>query len=191
MAYTPYSKAKRPKDVRMGSILIAQPFWDDEKYKRAVILILETGVDGSKGIILNKHSTLMIREALPELNIPLPLFYGGPFNPEIISFLHADVNFPESFHLGHGIQFDGSYDYLLNEIQQQLMPLNKIRFYSGFVQWKSGQLEAELAENKWWTSTIGASGLFSINAEKLWVDQHLMNGSSYGLLQDLPDPLMN
>src|SRR5204863_2627849 len=112
------------------SVLIAQPFWQDEKYRRSVIIILEHNNEGSKGIILNKLSTLMINEALPELEVGLPLFYGGPFNPEIISFIHGYPSFPQTSSMGNELFFDGNYGYLLEMFRTKSINLRKIRFFS-------------------------------------------------------------
>jgi putative transcriptional regulator len=186
-----FIKTKKEDKVQTGSVLIAQPFWQDEKYRRSVIVILEHTNEGSKGIILNKLSTLMINEALPELEAGLPLFYGGPFNPEIISFIHSYPTFPQTFSMGNELFFDGNYGYLLEMFRTKSINLTKIRFFSGFVFWTPGQLEAEIQEGKWWTSELSAHEFFTSSSDELWTYELLTNGHIYGLLNELPDPGFN
>jgi len=186
-----FSKSKKESTIQIGSILIAQPFWQDEKYKRSVIVILEHNAEGSKGIILNKLSTLTVNEALPELELGLPLYYGGPTNPEIISFIHNYPSLPETFSIGNELFFDGNYDYLLEMIKSKNINLRKIRFFSGFVLWTAGQLESEIQEGKWWTSELTAQEFFTASPEELWTYELLTNGHIYGLLNELPDPGCN
>ncbi len=185
------TKAKKNTRIETGSVLIAQPFWQDEKYRRSVILILDHNNEGSRGIILNKLSTLMIKEALPELEIGLPLYYGGPFNPEIISFIHSYPSFPETTSIGNELFFDGNYEYLLEMLQSKTINLRNIRFYSGFVIWTAGQLESEIGEGMWWTSELNAHELFNAPSEELWTYELLMNGHIYGLMNEIPDPCFN
>jgi putative transcriptional regulator len=184
---------KRKKDIAIetGSVLIAQPFWQDEMYKRSVILILEHNNDESKGIILNKLSTLMISEALPELETSLPLYYGGPCHSELISFIHNYPSLPETFAMGNELFFDGSYEYLLEMFRSKNINLRRIRFYSGFVMWTAGQLESEIQEGKWWTSEVTADELFNAKSEELWSYELLSDGHVYGLMNEIPDPGFN
>ena len=186
-----FTKSKKETNIEVGSVLIAQPFWQDEKYRRSVIMILDHDQYGSKGIILNKLSTLTVNEALSELEVGLPLYYGGPMNPEMISFIHNYRSLPETFAMGNELFFDGNYDYLLKMFQSKNINLRKIRFYSGFVVWTAGQLESEIQEGKWWTSELTANELFTTSPEELWKYELLMDGHIYGLLNEIPDPGFN
>ena len=186
-----FTKTKKQENVKVGSILIAQPFWQDERYQRSVILILDHDREGSTGIILNKQSNFCIHDALPELEIGLPLYYGGPFNVETILYVHNNQSLPESIHLGNELFCEGNYEYLQEMIRNKQMNLRKIKFYSGTVRWNEGQLEAEIAERKWWTSELTAQDFFASEAEELWPHELLNNGHVYGLLNNYPDPGMN
>jgi putative transcriptional regulator len=186
-----FIKSKKETNLDVGSVLLAQPFWQDEKYRRSVIMLLEHNSEGSKGIILNKASTLTVNEALPELETGLPLYYGGPFKPEIISFIHNYPSLPETFGIGNEMFFDGNYEYLLEMFRNKNINLRKIRFYSGFVLWTPGQLESEIQESKWWTSEMTAQEFFTTSPEELWTYELLNNGHLYGLLNEFPDPGMN
>lgn len=73
-----FIKTKKSQNVDVGSLLIAQPFWQDERYKRSVIYVINHDHAGTTGIIINKLSTLNVKEALPAITKNLPLHYGGP-----------------------------------------------------------------------------------------------------------------
>src|SRR5689334_3708289 len=88
----------RPRKItktEVGFILIAKPFWDDNIYKRSVILVVEHSHDHSVGLIINKLSNLNIHSALNELNVSQPLYYSGPFNKNLIVFLHNQPQIPD------------------------------------------------------------------------------------------------
>jgi putative transcriptional regulator len=184
-------KTQKKAKVAVGTVLMAQPFWQDEKYKRSVILILENDSGGSKGIILNKPSTLIVSDALLDLEVSLSLYFGGQSNSQLITYLHSYAEVPDSFDLGNGLYFGGNYDYLVSMLDSRRINLRKIKFYSGFVRWTAGELESEIEENKWWTSEITADEFFSSPSEELWTNELLNNGHMYGLLNEFPDPCMS
>src|SRR5206468_3530109 len=90
-----FTRLRNSKEVEVGSLLIAKPFWQDIKYNRSVIILLNHDNVGSTGIILNKQTTLLVNDALPLLNTSLPLFYGGPFDTHTISYFHDNGEIPE------------------------------------------------------------------------------------------------
>ena len=184
---------KQNKEIKteIGSLLIAQPFWQDEKYKRSVILLLESDEKGRTGIILNKQTNLCLFDVIPELELGLPLYYGGPFDTRIISFVHSDPHIPDSVFLGNDLFYGGNFEYLHENIRNKNISLQKIKFYAGFVQWNCGQLESELSENKWWTGEINAQEFFTASADELWTYELLSNGHIYGMMNEFPDPGIN
>ena len=185
------TKTKKAPEIEVGSILIAQPIWEDEKYKRSVILILDHDVHGSTGIILNKLSNLEVYEALPELDVKLPLYFGGPINSTTISFLHSNPSIPDAVFIGPGLYYGGHYEQLQELIRNRRINMNDIKFFSGFVKWNPGELESEIKSGKWWTSEMSFRDLFTTSPDELWGTELLNNGHIYGMLEALPDPGLN
>ena len=186
-----FIKTEKPQIVEVGSILVAQPFWQDEKYKRSVILLLNHDSIGSTGIILNKQTTLFVKEALPVITINPPLYYGGPFDTHTVSYIHNNPAIPEAVHIGNELYWGGNFEYLEEMIRNKQIDLRKIKFFAGFVEWSVGQLESEINEDKWWTSEFEAHELFTTSTEELWSHELLANGHIYGLLDEFPDPSLN
>jgi len=124
------------------------------------------------------------------LNLDLPLHYGGPFNTDMISFIHTDSTIKDAIPVGE-LLFGGNYEFLTSMAQNSKLDLNRIRFYAGFVQWTAGQLQDELQEEKWWVSKMTADEYFTATTNDLWSYQLLRNGNMYGLLNEYPDPGTN
>ena len=179
------------KEVQIGSVLIAKPFWQDENYKRSVILILEHERHGSAGLIVNKPSTLSIHDALPELNILYPLHFGGPSDIKTVSYIHSNPDVPDSIYLGNDLYWGGDYDTLVEMITQKKVDIRHVRFCAGFVHWTPGQLEEEINEDKWWTDEINQHELFVTPSDDLWAYKLISSGHLYGLLSVVPDPAIN
>lgn len=76
-----------------GKLLIAPPKIDDGFWKTAVIFMTEDHVNGSVGLLLNKRSTILIRDFSKqvgeEYNIPGYLHIGGPVNIKALTMLHS------------------------------------------------------------------------------------------------------
>jgi putative transcriptional regulator len=184
-------KVKDIKEIRVGSVIISKPFWQDESYKRSVILLLEHDSNGSAGLILNKPSTLSINDALPELNILYPLYFGGPSEIKTVSYIHNNPKLPEAIHIGNEIFWGGDYDSLVDLVSEHKFDIRHIKFCAGFVHWIPGQLESEVSEDKWWIDEINPQELFSTPADDLWAYKLISSGHLYGLLNNIPDPAIN
>src|SRR6185369_14901940 len=102
MKSNPDIKTKESHQISVGSVVIAQPFWGDEIYKRAVILITDHSANGTRGIIINKASTIDIHQAVPEINAHDPVYFGGPIASRMISYVHGISEIPEADYLGNG-----------------------------------------------------------------------------------------
>src|SRR5689334_856401 len=123
----PFIKTKNRSDIEVGSVLIAKPFWEDNNYRRSVILIVEHAADRTIGLIINKLSNLNINSALNELKISQPLFYGGPISKNLIVFLHNQPQIPESIYMYNDIYLGGDYDSLKELIYTNRVDLRKIK----------------------------------------------------------------
>jgi putative transcriptional regulator len=170
---------------------LAQPFWQNEIYIRAVILITDHDAGGSRGIIINKESTLHIKEALPEINADDPLYFGGPIAARVISYIHSIPEIPEADYLGNGLYFGGDPVSLEEMVNDHEVNFEKIKFCAGTVIWSAGQLDYEIKEKRWWVAELNASELFDSPAEKLWSLKLLQAGNQYGLFANVPDPSLN
>jgi putative transcriptional regulator len=184
-------KVKERQQVKPGNILIAKPFWQEENYKRSVIFLLEHDRTGSAGIIVNKPSTLSIHDALPELNVLYPLYFGGPSEIKTVSYLHNNSSVPDAVYIGNELFWGGDYDTLVEMMNNRKINLKQIKFCAGFVHWGPGELEEEINNNQWWVDEINPSELFSTPADDLWSYKLISSGHLYGLMNEVPDPVLS
>jgi len=186
-------KKEKALELKPGCIVIAKPFWEDDVYKRSVILIVEHNTEHSLGLIINKESTVQVEEALPDIDCDRRVFFGGTFERSEISFLHTIKSITEAGPLTDNLYVGGDTEKLTMMLETKQIDFNKIRFIAGRVQWQSGMLEKEIKEeNKWWVSTITAKEIFEDNApETLWSFKLLQSGNMYGLFAHVPDPSIN
>src|ERR1041384_2882415 len=129
--YQPHIKIADTPEIKPGTVLISQGFWNNEEFQRSVILILEHNDDGSSGIILNKLSNLSVIQALPALPVSDPLFYGGPVNTSKIGFIHQCKNISGVIKIAENLFWGGNIYELKNLIESGELPSNEIKFYAG------------------------------------------------------------
>jgi putative transcriptional regulator len=179
--------------LKVGSIVIAQPFWREEIYKRSVILITDYSATGTRGIIINKASNVHVYEVMdnPEVKINKRIYYGGPESVETVSYLHNLPSIPEADYFGNGIYYGGDPMSIEELIRKDSMDFRRIKFFVGYVEWTSGQLEFEIANNKWWVSDIHAQEIFNAAPENLWTLKLLQKGNLYGLFAEVFDPSLS
>ena len=72
-----------------GILLIADPFLKDPNFLRTVVFLCEHKEEGSFGFVLNRQYVNTLDELIPELEgFKIPVYYGGPVQPDTIHFLH-------------------------------------------------------------------------------------------------------
>jgi putative transcriptional regulator len=191
MKTNPRLRTRQTGELRTGSILIAKPFWNDDTYKRSVILLINHNEAGSTGVMINKMSNLSVHDALPELEHHAPLYYGGPVNKKTISYIHGNANIPDAYYLGNDLFWGGNYEFLQEMFESGKLSLKEFHFCAGFVQWLPGELENEINEEKWWLSELSHEELTVLSPEELWGDKLVEDEHVYGLLSPYPDPSLN
>ena len=92
--------------MRPGTLLISQPFLGDPNFERSVVLLCrDAPADGSFGLVLNRLTTLTLGDVLdlpaPALGAAgLPLYVGGPVEPNTLHYVHRRADLPGAQALG-------------------------------------------------------------------------------------------
>lgn len=157
-----------------GSFLVARPILQDPSFARTVVLLLAHNEEGAFGLVVN-------RPAKAE-GVPFPLFVGGPCPSPGLMVLHGhaewrdaeeetDEEASDTPQVAPGI-FVGDESSL--EQGKDLLEDDslRLRVFSGYAGWGSGQLESELAVGAWAVAPASGSVLFETPTQDLW--EHLV-----------------
>lgn len=180
--------------VRRGRLLVAAPALEDPNFRRAVVLMLEHSDEGALGLVLNRPTPLVSREALPaQLAELMPaqerVFQGGPVQPEAVILL-GDFEDPSD---AAGLAF-GTVGIVDPEAAAAQRPgrLRAIRAFGGYAGWGGGQLEREVAEEAWVDAAPQVEDVFTDDHEGLWSRVIERKGGSWRLIARMPtDPSQN
>jgi putative transcriptional regulator len=177
-----------------GVLLIADPFLKDPNFMRTVVFLAEHRDDGTIGFVLNRQFENTLDELLPEVEgHQLPVYYGGPVQPNTIHFLHAyPEEIPGGIEIMKGVYWGGDFEAVVTLINNGLADPNRIRFYIGYSGWSSGQLETEMTEKTWLTVEALPNLVFHQNAEEIWKDSLKHLGGEFEMMINFPiDPQLN
>jgi putative transcriptional regulator len=155
--------------------LIATPAIKDPIFASSLIYICEHNENGSMGLVVNQETAQVLGDIFEQLDIQCnisevnnrPVYIGGPVKLEQGFILHTEVgHWQNSVEVAQDIHLTSSMD-ILQAIADQRGPIDYLVIL-GFSGWASGQLESELQQNAWLTSSCDADLLFHQKPEDKW-----------------------
>lgn len=177
-----------------GKILIAEPFLDDEYFKRSVIILCEHNEEGSFGFILNNIMNIDLSELIEEdfaygFNVGL----GGPVQTSNLYYLHTLGNDIEgSSEVIQGLYMGGEFEVVKEKIASGDLNKDNILFYLGYSGWSENQLEEELEKDSWVVSDIETDVILNTPSNQLWRKCLTDLGGRFKIMSNFPDnPQLN
>lgn len=175
-----------------NQFLIAMPGLIGSYFGDTVTYLCEHNDDGAMGLVINRPSTLSLRELLGQLGLDshavaaeAPVMQGGPVSRDRGFILHGDdVRFDASLDLGNGMMLTAARE-VLEAIGRGEGPRDYL-VTLGYAGWDAGQLDRELLDNAWLTCPVTLDVVFqepfesrvSKAAASLGIDIRLMSGQA-------------
>lgn len=156
-------------ESRAGQLLIASASLQDPNFARTVTLIVEHTEDGTLGLVLNRPTTTLMRDAWSHVSAsPCHhegwVHHGGPCEGPLMA-VHQ--------HAGKGQYepLEGVYVTADAEDLTWLMEHNEESMvcFVGYAGWAAGQLEAELETGSWLLWPADHEQVFSAD-ERQWLE---------------------
>lgn len=176
-----------------NQFLIAMPGVVQGEFDHSVTLLCEHSDEGAMGLVINRPTTLRLRDmfshmdldATPHVDEGIPVYWGGPVQPERGFVLHKEAGgWDSSLKVSDDIWLTTSKDILvaINEGRGPAQYLVTL----GYAGWHGGQLENEIMENSWLNSPSDAGILFNTPAASRWaaaahligIDPNLLSGQA-------------
>jgi putative transcriptional regulator len=185
--------------MRPGTLLISQPFLGDPNFHRSVVLLCrdEAG-NGSFGLVLNQLTQLTLGDVLdlpPETRsvaAELPLYVGGPVEPNTLHYLHRRADVPGAADLGQDVYWGGDFEVLLGLLGSGEVPPHDVRLFAGYSGWSAGQLAGEMQGQSWIRHPASAGKVFTLASDAFWREILREKGGRFKVLANYPvDPRLN
>ena len=181
-----FALAESPKNYLKGKFytsvkdhfLIATEKMKDNRFKKTVIVMLESDENGAWGLVINKRLGTMPIALLidPSVNtseereklykIDIPIFWGGPVDVKEIFILHSTEYQSESTKNYGDISISQDYNILF-DIAENKGPEKSLVIF-GYSGWGDGQLEGEMERGGWILSDIDLDITFDKDSNTKW-----------------------
>jgi putative transcriptional regulator len=169
--------------------LIAMPGMADPFFAKTVTYLCQHNAEGALGIIINRPSELTLGDIMQQMDIKLdeaevgkmPIFFGGPVQPERGFVLHEPLgHWDSTLQVSPAISLTTSRD-ILEAISVGKGP-RKALVALGYAGWGKGQLEREMVENAWLSAPAANSILFDLPSAQRWKAAAELMGINISLL---------
>lgn len=177
-----------------GILLVAEPFMADPNFARTVVLLVEHGIQGSFGIVLNRPATVQVREVTDFFgDISNHLYHGGPVERKVLHVLHSLPNLEEqSQKVLPRVYWTADMRAIRGLLAIREIPDTHLRFYAGYAGWAPGQLDHELAQHAWILASAKPEYVFAPPDQDLWKRVLTDMGGKYAFIATFPpDPRLN
>ena len=196
MDFDPFKKKIKDLNVLSateGNVLVAEPFMQDDYFKRSVVFICENNEEGTVGFILNEKLNINLKDVLEQLTaFDAPLYMGGPVEAQSLFFIHKCAELDDALPVSEGIYWSGDFEQLREFMLLGKVKENEIKFFLGYSGWDKQQLKDELENENWLIGKLESSIVFEHNAESLWRDSLKNMGKEQAIMANFPDnPSLN
>jgi len=160
-----------------GCLLIAEPFATDIYFSRSVVLLLDAGVGGSMGLVLNKRVEVDLSRIFAKYGLPtMPVYRGGPVDEQRLFYLHDIPHVQGAIEVLEGVYVGGS----LREIAECYKASSRqyrLKFFLGYAGWSGPQILDELSREAWVVTESNLDVLGDI--DEMWGSALLALGDPY------------
>lgn len=174
-----------------GTMLLSEPsIIGDASFSRAVVLLTEYNEHGAVGFILNKPVSYTLDQLIPEINMEIPIFHGGPVDTDNLYFIHSVPDLiTDSHSINDSIYWGGDFNAAFNLLLSGEITTDQIKFFLGYSGWESGQLDDELNASSWLVvnEPKQEKAIFNSNVNTFWRDKMRKLGGSYEFWSNAPD----
>ncbi|MDR2122663.1 MAG: YqgE/AlgH family protein [Flavobacteriaceae bacterium] len=134
-----------------GKLLIAKPILNDSFFSKSVIFITDYQEEvGTMGFVLNKKYNKKLSELIPDINLDIDVYIGGPVDRDRIFAIHSRPDIIQGgIVINKHFFLSGNYDQIKKALNEKLITKEEIRFFVGCSSWEMKQLEGELEREDW------------------------------------------
>lgn len=157
-------------EVKVGNILISEPFLMDDNFSRSVILITEHNNAGSFGLVLNKPLGRNLSDVVDGFeSSPIPLFVGGPVDRNTLHVVHSiGDEVPGSIKIADNLFWGGDFGYLKTMSRDLRLDAHSVKFFIGYAGWVADQLNEEILAKSWVVASLGIVDIFNLPPDEMW-----------------------
>lgn len=152
-----------------GRFLVAGEHLRDPNFAKTVVLLLNYGDRGARGIIINRRTDVKLATVFPRISglhqRPDTVYIGGPVaRNQLLILLRADEPPRRADHVVHDIYVSTSRQVLVDVLNRA----GAAHVYAGYAGWAPGQLDHEVSRGDWHVLPADAETVFSETPGEVW-----------------------
>ena len=155
-----------------GRFLIAGEHLRDPNFAKTVVLLLNYGERGARGVIINRQTHVKLAVVFPGISglhqRPDTVYIGGPVaQTQLLLLLRSERPPGRAEHVVDDIYVSSSRQTLV-EALNRAGAAAPVHVYAGYAGWAPGQLDHEVARGDWHVLPADAETVFSKAPTEVW-----------------------
>ena len=180
---------KNNRFPKKGSILLSDPFLDDNYFSRSVVILCNFSMEGSFGFVLTNYLDIdlaSLDSTFPVKNAKISV--GGPVDTEHLFYIHQfGEQVEESIKIMENLFFGGNYSQIQSLLEASSDNHTKVRFFLGYSGWGYSQLIEELKENSWIVvNNVTSDEIIDTESADFWKYCMEKQGKRYQIMSKFP-----
>lgn len=162
------------EELAKGNLLVASRQLIDPNFQQTVVLLVEYGMQGAMGLVINRPSQVKLATVFPdkkELKKRQDTVYlGGPVAVNRMLMLIGSPKKPQaSVPVIQDVYLSSSLEEL-ERLIKNAAENERFRVFAGYSGWAASQLDFERTRGDWHVLKADAQTIFSQNPAGLWPD---------------------
>jgi len=176
-----------------GKFLVASRQLEDPNFRETVVLLIEYGLDGAMGLVINRPSAVKLATVFPDIEELKQredtIFVGGPVAVNQMLLLVRSPKMPEDATAVVPDVYISSSWKVLERLMKKTTKDEGFRLFAGYAGWAPSQLDSERTRGDWYVLKADAESIFSQNPSGLWQELIRRVTVKWVLLHQIPQKL--
>lgn len=152
-----------------GRFLVAGQHLRDPNFAQTVVLLLDYGERGARGVIINRRTDVKLAAVFPRITglrqRPDTVYLGGPVaRNQLLVLLRSDKPRAATEHVVDDVYVSTSRRVLVDALNRAAA----VHVYAGYAGWAPGQLDREVARGDWHVLPADVETVFSEAPDDVW-----------------------
>ena len=161
------------EELAKGKFLVASRRLQDPNFRETVVLLIDYGLDGAMGLVINRPSVVKLATVFPDIKELKQrkdtIYVGGPVDVHKMLLLIRSPKMPEGTdEVTPGVYISSSWKVLEDLMKKKATKDERFRLFAGYAGWAPSQLDFERTRGDWHVLKADAETVFSQNPSELW-----------------------
>jgi len=161
------------EELAKGKFLVASRHLQDPNFSQTVVLLLDYGMDGAMGLVINRPSNVKLATVFPDIKELKQrkdtLYIGGPVEVNKMLLLVRSSKMPEgATAVTPGVYISSSWKVLEGLMKKKATQEEHFRLFAGYAGWAPSQLDFERTRGDWYVLKADAETVFAEDPAEIW-----------------------